>query len=864
MSRYNGVRMFVSQLIVTRAQCVAGLVVCLTLLGPSLAEKALGQTRASAAAGERSANGKQGERPLPGLVAIIRDDRHSVNFIAPTPNFYLEAGESLHPSLSADFEATWTGFLSILRSGSYVFDGGRAKIFVGGNLVPAQGVELETGSHPVIIRYQREPGAAQLRLRWKSAHFAMEPVPASRFSHAPGNRPSQENELAEKGRFLAEELGCVNCHRTESASLRGRQGPDLTAIASRVASRWLYHWLGDPQAFRPGSAMPRQLGQKQRRDVTSYLLSLGGGGDFEHKRMSNERGPYFGRETYSTIGCAACHEQPGLSLDGMGSKISLANLQTYLKDPLRFDPSGRMPAMMLSDEETYNLAALFTRTRNEAFEQPWQPGDAANGRRLVQSQGCLSCHGLKETEKKGERSLENNLSAPGLEELSPDRGCLAVKPSGVPVYHLSGEDRSALTAFLGAFRENPDRTPAPIHDFRRHVQQLRCVACHETDRGGPTAPLAEKVPSLADAGAKLRGAWISDVMTNDKRTQTHGHLRMPQYDPPYVAGFSAAMAEVSGVSPTGGEARPAVSANQESIGVGLLGTNSARQGMSCIGCHGFAGKAPLGEDGPYLSHAAERLRYDWFQRWMRDPARILSGTSMPNYFRSTPPDEAHKTIDALWAAFSMGARMPLPDGFRAEDAPPDAEARPVPGSEAIVVRFYMPEATPSAIAVGLPENVSYCFDPGEVRLRYAWLGGFVDLTGTLFEKRDSVTNLTRTVDLLGDIFYRTTEFPIRFGSPGRIPQRRYRGYRMIDGRPRFHYQVNGIDVYETIVAAAGNQGLVRQFTIARVGGPAWFLVENPEGVELTSTLGQPVDGKLKIPPGNDVRFEVTVMKRETK
>ena len=84
---------------------------------------------------------------------------------------------------------------------------------------------------------------------------------------------------------------------------------------------------------------------------------------------------------------------------------------------------------------------------------------------------------------------------------------------------------------------------------------------------------------------------------------------------------------------------------------------------------------------------------------------------------------------------------------------------------------------------------------------------------------------------------------------------------MIDGRPQFHYQVDGIDVYERVVASAGNRGIVRQFTIARVDGPAWFLVGHPDGVEVSSTLGQPIDGKLEIPRGNDVRFDVTIVKR---
>ena len=391
--------MLVSQPVVTKGGGPLGLVACLILLGLSGAPKALPQVGGLSAAGKPSLQENRGESPLPGLVATIRDDNHSVNLVMPTPNFYLDSAESLHASLSASFEAEWKGLLSILRSGRYLFEAGGAEVYLDGNLVPDAGVELETGRHPVTIRYQREPGVARLRLRWKAGHFPMEPIPRSRFSHAVTSGPGREDELVEKGRLLAEEFGCVNCHRTESASLRGRRGPDLTSIGSRVSSRWLYHWLGDPQAFRVGSLMPRQLDEQQRRDVTSYLLSLGGGGDFEHQEerfIPDSPELNLGREINSTVGCAACHEQPGLSLAGMGSKTSLEALQAYLKDPLRFDPGGRMPSMMLSDEEAYSLAALLTRSRNEAFEQPWEPGDAARGQRLVQSVGCLSCHALEE------------------------------------------------------------------------------------------------------------------------------------------------------------------------------------------------------------------------------------------------------------------------------------------------------------------------------------------------------------------------------------------------------------------------------------------------------------------------------------
>src|SRR5262249_58981084 len=108
---------------------------------------------------------------------------------------------------------------------------------------------------------------------------------------------------------------------------------------------------------------------------------------------------------------------------------------------------------------------------------------------------------------------------------------------------------------------------------------------------------------------------------------------------------------------------------------------------------------------------------------MRNPARILSGTSMPNYFSSMERQSADGIVNALWSAMSLGERMPLPAGFGAADSSGDPEARPAPGRTPIVVRWDMPEATPAAIAAGMPEKLSYWFDAGESRLPHALRGG---------------------------------------------------------------------------------------------------------------------------------------------
>jgi mono/diheme cytochrome c family protein len=764
----------------------------------------------------------------PGLRATFRDQRHRVTLSVPHAAFSLGPEESVHPALASAFEAEWTGSLSILRSGSYTFTAPGAEIYIGAQPAGGKPVALAPGQHPIRILYRRQPGPARLRLEWKSEHFPAEPVPASAFSHA----ASQPGDDVERGRSLIEELGCVNCHLAGSASLQRRFGPHLIGIGSRLKPEWIYHWLADPKAHRSGASMPVMLDDGERRDVARYLASLTARSRPAPEPAAHEIDE--GRELYEGVGCAACHRQEHLALSGLGSKMRLDALAAYLREPSQFEPSGRMPSMLLSSDEARQLAAFLSQSRNPVFERPWQGGDPAAGKALVRSRGCLACHALDEP---------NQFTATRLEQLSPDRGCLAAEPpGGVPRYRLSPAERQAMQAFLRSYREHPDISPAPVYDYYRAVQQLRCVACHELDHLGPAVAPAEAVPPLTDAGAKLRATWVDQVLAGRRRTRAWLKIRMPHYQRGQVKTLLAGMAKAAGLEPGEGPPAPVLTKAQLTRGVGLIGSNSQKGGMGCIGCHTWGRFESQGEHGPQLMDAAQRLRYDWYSRWMLNPARILSGTSMPNYFTSLDRPQAEEVIRTLWGALAMGEIMPLPDGLDTGGAAYAIEERPAPGQEAVVVRWDMPEATPAAIAVGLPGDLSYCFDAGESRLRYAWRGGFLDLSGTLLRKVDE-NRLTPTARLIGEIFYRSEEFPIRVGSPDRIPQRRFRGYRLVGGYPEFHYEVDGLPIHERIVPAKAGGGLTREFTAARVDQAMWFV--GPEG-------------KIEVPRGRDVRFEVTI------
>jgi cytochrome c oxidase subunit II len=78
--------------------------------------------------------------------------------------------------------------------------------------------------------------------------------------------------------------GCGNCHQIRGTSAHGRQGPDLTHVASRTSlaavripndPAHLAEWIRDPQGLKPGSKMPNlALPNRDWQALARYLESL--------------------------------------------------------------------------------------------------------------------------------------------------------------------------------------------------------------------------------------------------------------------------------------------------------------------------------------------------------------------------------------------------------------------------------------------------------------------------------------------------------------------------------------------------------------------------------------------------------------
>ncbi len=98
--------------------------------------------------------------------------------------------------------------------------------------------------------------------------------------------------LVEKGRELFYgKYACQSCHIVDPAKDKGYIGPALWGVGLRLTPMWVYHWLKDPQALRPGVAEPNQhLSDDDARALTAFLISLKSTGAPKGKTATAQKG----------------------------------------------------------------------------------------------------------------------------------------------------------------------------------------------------------------------------------------------------------------------------------------------------------------------------------------------------------------------------------------------------------------------------------------------------------------------------------------------------------------------------------------------------------------------------------------------
>jgi mono/diheme cytochrome c family protein len=434
------------------------------------------------------------------------------------------------------------------------------------------------------------------------------------------------------------------------------------------------------------------------------------------------------------------------------------------------------------------------------------------GARLFASLGCANCHQFAPA---GSR-VQSTLDPPAWSKLDPSRGCLAAEvPPEAPDYMLSIAQRLSLAAAIE--RDALPAERARLIDLT--LKAANCYACHSRDGvGGPeltrnaffrgTTPEmgneGRVPPPLTGVGDKLTDGYFAEVLEKGANRRPYMKTRMPAFGYERMKLLHRRLIKADRISreiPS----RDATPPHQRQADGRLLVGN---EGLACIKCHTYGGEGTPGIQAIDMLVMPERLRRDWFVRYLLDPQAYRPGTRMPASFpngvsvlTTVAEGDPHYQILAMWDFLAAGDPDRIPAGLRPEAIELEPQQRP------ILYRSFLEGLSTRGIAVGNPEGVHFAWDGETMALARVWRNQFLDVSkqwrgrgpGTIGPLGDAVFSpeATAPLALLAEPDAAWPE------ATGDAEGYRFGGYRLTRaGRPIFQYTVQSLRVEDEFTPQA--------------------------------------------------------------
>ncbi len=161
------------------------------------------------------------------------------------------------------------------------------------------------------------------------------------------------------------------------------------------------------------------------------------------------------------------------------------------------------------------------------------------------------------------------------------------------------------------------------------------------------------------------------------------------------------------------------------------------------------------------------------------------------------------------------------------------------------------------ISVGFPGGYNLVFNAETCAVEFGWAGPFLDVGPVVGRNpNDRGANPAR---VLGQRFeLGGSHCPIRIGRAD-VSTPVFKGYRRGQA-PTFLYEIDGIQIAQTIRPAPKGTGFTYEFAIDPTEHQVFFVV-NPDGLKLESGAGFWFDGLLVVSPSNAQHFNVTLTRQ---
>ena len=265
-------------------------------------------------------------------------------------------------------------------------------------------------------------------------HYAL----AERLRVTASNTDAKIGELQQQSKFLMQDQKKI--------------APNLKDTRLKLRKEWIPVWLKDPQAFRPGTKMPRfRLSEQELQAISAFIWQTGLDGPKPASQpMGNAAN---GKELVETRGCLGCHsmgegsrrmgDEFAANLSRLGEKANYEYIVRWVHNPrertrpycprerrdlraedyskhglpytfdldhstcpndgsqLQVQNMTAMPSQRLSWEEARDIAAYLVSQKHDGAAYPQNvsymdsPQLAETGRKLMSRYGCASCHEIR-------------------------------------------------------------------------------------------------------------------------------------------------------------------------------------------------------------------------------------------------------------------------------------------------------------------------------------------------------------------------------------------------------------------------------------------------------------------------------------
>ena len=609
-----------------------------------------------------------------------------------------------------------------------------------------------------------------------------------------------------------QKLNCIGCHQSDSlqSPVAAKQAPRLAWSAKWLNPEYISRFIASPHGVKPGTTMPGLLNfpnealRKKSADALANFLIAKAQNEYRAEPI-DAQAVVRGAELFNSVGCVACHsprneaaaEQPlvdSTPLGDLSKKYSVSGLTSLLENPLSVRPSGHMPNMSLTHREAIDISNYLLQA-SASSNSDWKPdeGLAQVGKALFGRMNCVACH----------REFTDNqvqLSKVSLEKVDPQKGCLSKQSGSWPDFQLTAFQRKSIVATLADMPKPTDQQQIDVT-----LTSFNCTACHSRgDLGGVSIErnphfkttnlnLGDQgriPPTLSGVGRKLKSKWMRDVLVNGRAIRPYMKTRMPQFGEENV-GHLVKLFETTAKIP---EMDPVEFKDQKEMrqkGHQLAGS----KGLNCVACHTYQYKPSDTMPAVDLTEMTERLKKEWFHRYMLAPQKFSPNTVMPSFWpggkaiRSDIKGSPEENIEALWQYLIDGRQARAPSGVVREPL------EIVVKDEAQILRRSYPGIGKRGIGVGYPGGVNIAFDAEQMRLGSIWKGKFVE-AGRVWtgQGHGEVKPMGKSIEFAKgpELDSSTDPWVVDDGRP---PNHQFKGYSLDKSqRPTFRYGFGAVEV----------------------------------------------------------------------